>query len=298
MKKFIILFISLSTVLVILSSCGKNEQAHLVEVTAKDYSFHMQDSIPSGWVTFRFINRGHATHFFFLTLLPENVTFQNYINEVVPAFATAMDTLNKGASKEEAGLLLGNRLPKWYASSKYMGGAGLTAIGKSSETIINLVPGNYVMECYLRTKEGKFHSELGMIRPVTVTNETSEMIEPASSDIEISLSNDKMEIKGEQSSGSHLVAVHFKEQPEVGLGNDVHLVRLQDNTDLNKVIEWMDWMNPDGLRSPAPAEFLGGTQEMPVGNTSYFSVDLKPGRYAWISEVGSDKGKVKEFTVN
>ena len=178
-----------------------------------------------------------------------------------------------------------------------MGGAGLTAIGKSSETTIKLDPGSYVMECYLKTKEGKFHGELGMIRPVTVTKEVSKMVEPKDADIEINLSNLKLEVNGNLSSGEHTVAVHFNEQPAIGLGNDVHLVRLNDNTDLNKVIEWMDWMNIDGLRTPAPAEFLGGTQEMPAGNTSYFNVELTPGRYAWISEINADKGMVKEFRI-
>ena len=57
-------------------------------------------------------------------------------------------------------------------------------------------------------------------------------------------------------------------------------------------------MNINGLRSPAPAEFLGGTQEMPAGNTSYFYIELTPGRYAWISEINADKGMVKEFRID
>jgi hypothetical protein len=298
MKKVIILFTSIIITSVIITSCSKTPSTNLVEVTAKDYYFHMQDSIPSGWTTFRLKNEGHATHFFFLTLLPEGFTFQNYISEVGPAFVSALDTLKAGATKAEAGAVLGNLLPKWYASAKYMGGTGLIAMGKSTETTLKLAPGNYVMECYVKTQQGKFHSELGMIRPVTVTNEVSEMKEPENADIEINLSNSKMEIQGEPSSGKHTVSVHFSEQPPFGLGNDVHLVKLNNDTDLNKVIEWMDWMNTDGLQSPAPAEFMGGTQEMPVGYTSYFNVNLKPGRYAWISEAGAANGMVKEFTVD
>jgi hypothetical protein len=59
----------------------------------------------------------------------------------------------------------------------------------------------------------------------------------------------------------------------------------------------MNWMNINGLRAPAPVEFLGGTQEMPVGYTSYFTVNLEPGRYAFISESAADKGMVEEFIV-
>jgi hypothetical protein len=36
---------------------------------------------------------------------------------------------------------------------------------------------------------------------------------------------------------------------------------------------------------------------MSVGSTAYFTVDLKPGRYAWISEVPAEKRLVKEVVV-
>jgi hypothetical protein len=51
--------------------------------------------------------------------------------------------------------------------------------------------------------------------------------------------------------------------------------------------------------SPAPAEFLGGTNEMPAGATSYFNVTLEPGDYAWIAEVSraGEKGMLVRFTV-
>ena len=61
----------------------------------------------------------------------------------------------------------------------------------------------------------------------------------------------------------------------------------------------MDWTQPTGLETPAPAEFLGGTHEMPAGGRAYFTVRLEPGRYAWIAEVPSpvEKGMLKTFTV-
>ncbi|MGB8318657.1 MAG: hypothetical protein WCE54_11065 [Ignavibacteriaceae bacterium] len=283
---------------IIFITCSKEPDSNVVDVTAKDYYFYVSDSIPSGWTTFRFHNEGNATHFFFLTLLPDSISFERYHNEVLPPFVTAMDTLEAGASKADAGALLGSLLPKWYASAKAMGGAGLTAHGKTSQTTINLEPGNYAMECYIKTEDGKFHSELGMIRPLTVTNSISKMKEPEDADIEINIYKDRIESQGNLSSGNHLVAVHFKEQPEFGLGNDVHLVRINENTNMQELKKWMDWMNLNGLRTPAPAEFLGGTQEMPAGYTSYFTINLEPGTYAWISEPSAERGMIKEFTIN
>ena len=53
-----------------------------------------------------------------------------------------------------------------------------------------------------------------------------------------------------------------------------------------------------GLLEPAPAVFVGGTQEMPLGHTACFTVELEPGRYAWISESTAGLRMAKEFTVN
>jgi hypothetical protein len=106
-----------------------------------------------------------------------------------------------------------------------------------------------------------------------------------------------MAIEGDVKAGQQTVAVHFEEHPEFGLGNDVHVVRLDPGTEMGVVVLWMDWMYVQGLRDPAPAAFVGGAHEMPVGHTSYFTLDLTPGRYAWIAESSADKGMVKEFAV-
>ena len=145
-------------------------------------------------------------------------------------------------------------------------------------------------------RSGEFHTSRGMARPVTVTEDSTGM-EPPEADIEIALTRDEIAVTGSPTAGEHTVAVHFQEQSEAGLGNDVHLVRLEGETTAADVAPWMDWMNVDGLRSPAPAQFLGGTQEMPVGETAYFTVELEPGRYAWISEAPVSRSLFTEFSV-
>lgn len=281
-----------------LISCSPKPDANIVNVTAKDFSFIVKDSIPNGWTTFRFKNEGHAHHFFFLTLMPENKTLKNYMYELGPAFGVTWDSLKAGMNKKDAGLLLGSLIPKWYAKAKVMGGAGLVAPGKTTEATIKLEPGYYVMEFYVKTADGVFHSALGMIKSLTVTNEISKVHEPKNSNIDLTLSNYKIESKGNLNAREHTVAVHFKEQTSFWLGNDVHVVWINDNTNMDDVINWMGWMNINVLRTPAQAEFIDRTQEMPVGYTSYFKLNLKPGKYSFISESAADKGMVKEFTAD
>ena len=78
------------------------------------------------------------------------------------------------------------------------------------------------------------------------------------------------------------------------------LARLTEDSDLRELATWMDWRLPNGLETPAPVEFLGGTHEMPAGEIAYFRVRLEPGDYAWIAEVANpdEKGMLKTFTVS
>ncbi len=289
---FIFTFIAI----VILYSCDTSTNDDLVEVIARDFNFEVVDEIQSGWTTFQFENIGHTEHFFLLNLLPDTISFETYHNKVTIPFEIVFDSIIAGKSKAEAVAMLIEMIPPWYFTSvKQMGGTGIIDAGKSAQVTLKLVPGTYAMECYIK-EQGVFHTALGMIRPITVREEVSDL-EPPKADMDITLTNYNIETKGEVKPGLNTISVHFKEHPELGMGNDVHLIRMNDTTDIDEVIFWLDWMNIKGLESPAPVEFLGGTQEMPVGYTSYFTVELEPSNYAWISESSAAKGMVKMFTV-
>lgn len=283
--------------LLLLVSCGDSSDQNVVDVIAKDFRFEMVDSIPSGWTTFRLKNMGHAEHFFLLSLLPESVTFDDYKTEVGRPFDIVFDSLKAGSSKADAINLLVQSVPSWYFTSvKQMGGTGIISMHQATQITLDLVPGTYVMECYIK-EQGVFHTALGMIRQVTVTEEVSEM-KPPEANVNVYLTNDAITAEGEISSGVNTFAIHFKEHPEAGVGNDLHLIRVNENTDLNAVLAWMDWTNIMGLEPPAPAEFLGGSQEMPVGSTSYFTVNLDPGNYAFVNEAVMREGNSLEFEVD
>lgn len=277
-------------------SCSPSQDQKVVEVVAKDFKFEVADTIPSGWSTFRFTNAGHTVHFFLLNLLPDSISYQAYLDEVTDPFQVVFDSIKAGKSKEEAVGMLIELIPSWYFTDvKQMGGSGILSEGKSIEVTVNLAPGTYAMECYIK-EQGVFHTSLGMINPVVVSEEKSDTTPPLTN-MKITLSNFKIETEGALQKGKNTFSVFFKEHPEIGLGNDVHIIRLDQDTDLEKIIAWLDWMNIEGLQSPAPVEFYGGIQEMPVGMTGYFTAYLEPGDYAWIAESSAAKGMVKRFTV-
>ncbi len=208
--------------------------AFVAEYTARDYAFVGPAELPSGWVTIRMANDGLEHHFVFLTLLPEGKTMKDYVSDVGMPFDSVWHQLRSGAvDKAGAGVMLGELLPEWYADASSMGGPGLVAPGGVGQATMRLAPGDYVMECYVKTAEGEFHVNLGMAMPLTVTAEDSGA-SPPTPDLEITLFNSVIEVEGTPTAGQQTVAVHFDEHPEYGPGNDVHVVRLDEGTDLDE----------------------------------------------------------------
>lgn len=295
MKTTYLIFLILMAGLLFVS-CGTSTDDGVVRVTAQDFEFMVADSIPSGWVNFKFTNTGHTEHFFLLNLLPDSITYEEYVTKVTEPFQTVFDSIRAGISQDDAVNLLVESIPSWYFTDvKQMGGSGIVSKDDSVGVTINLPPGTYAMECYIK-EQGIFHTTLGMISKITVTNEISETLPPRSN-FDITLSNLKIETQGALNRGKNICAIHFTEHPDVGLGNDIHIIKLTDDTDIDSVTHWLNWMNITGLQSPAPAQFCGGVQEMPIGSTAYFTVFLDSGDYAWISESSAARGMIKRFSI-
>lgn len=269
----------------------------VVEVLGVDYAFDAPASIPSGWTTIRFRNGGQEPHMIFLSRLPEGKTIDDYQRELSAPFSRAWNAVrDEGVAQDKALEMLFGSLPDWFPQVQFAGGPGLAAPGHASEVTMELEPGNYVLECYAKTEDGKIHYMEGMIRPMVVTETRSDGAPPRA-DIRITLSNDGMEIGGDLTPGRHTVAVHVAENPEQGFGHSVHLARLNPGAKVDEVVKWMNWFDLRGLRTPAPAEFVGGLHPMATGKTAYFTVDLEPGRYLAVSEATGAQGVLEEFTV-
>jgi hypothetical protein len=307
---------ALATVLTVLTgACGPSDEAApspdetaaapgVVEVIARGLTLDAPDEIPSGWTTFRFMNETPMTHFVLVERVPDGQGIASQQAEVAPVFQDGLSLLTEG--EVDAALQRFGDLPGWFGEIVFMGGPGLTGPGRTSQATMFLEPGTYLLECYVKTG-GVFHSynpdpsAYGMVHELTVTGEASDVREPdATLQIRIS-SEGGIEMEGTPAAGEQTVAVHFVDQTvhENFVGHDVHLVRLTENEEVGTVEAWMDWTQPNGLQTPAPAPSLGGINEMPAGATGYFTVRFEPGEYAWVSEVPNarKKGMLKTFRV-
>ncbi|MGM0531872.1 MAG: hypothetical protein ACQER7_11025 [Bacteroidota bacterium] len=274
---------------------GENDQ--VVNIKAEDYAFQAPDEIPSGWTNIEYTNEGNEPHFVFIARLPDDRTFDEYLSDVLVPFGNVWYALrDDGMAQDKAMEKLGADLPEWYWSVEFMGGSGIIPAGYSTDLSLNFEPGTYSLECYMKTEDGEMHNMEGMMREITVTDTPSE-ITPPDADIDITLSNFEMAIDGDLTPGSHTVAVNVKEHPEEGFGHNVHVARIDQDTDIDNLVRWMNFLEIDGLENPGPTTFAGGMQILPEGETGYFSLDLEPGRYLFVSEYTGHLGVLQDITV-
>jgi hypothetical protein len=277
----------------------------VVDVTARGLTFDAPSEIPAGWTTFRFTNASPMVHFVAVQRMPEGYGVREQQGEVAPIFQDGLDLLTAG--DVDGAMAEFGKIPAWFGEIVLMGGPGLTSPGLTSGATVYLEPGTYLLECYVKT-DGVFHSfnpdpaAYGMVHEFTVTGEMSTAVEPMA-DLDVTISSEGgITMEGDPAPGPQTIRVRFADQTlhENFGGNDVHVVRLSQDLDLGALDLWMDWRQPGGLQSPAPANFVGGLNDMPAGETGYFSVTLAPGEYALISEVAGAMGKglFRAFTVD
>jgi len=272
-----------------------------VKVLTTSMEFQTVDTIASGWQTFHYKNESYENHFFLLDKYPEGKTIEDGEKEVIPVFQSAMDLISKG--NDEEGLEEFSKLPEWFSEVVFTGGTGIISPGKTAVTTLKLEPGYYVMECYIKMANGMFHSSMGMVKELIVSEDTV-MTSPPEPDVRINVSKTSgITFKDQINKGKQTFSVRFIEQATYKnfVGHDVHLVKLEEGADLDMLEMYMNWLNPEGLMTPAPDGFvfLGGVNDLPAGHTGYFTADLEPGKYALVSEVPepSKKGQFKTFEV-
>lgn len=228
---------------------------HTLVVKAFDYTFQASDSIASGVVTVRLVNRGRIGHQVALARLDDS-----------SSLARVMKTLVE--NKEHTG------------GVRWSGGVESAIPGESSETTLALEPGRYVIVCAFDGDNGHPHMSMGMIRSLVVTAGATraDMTLPATATT-VRLSDYHMTVVGTLRTGRQLVRVE-----NVGAHrHHLNLTRIRDNATLDDIMKW------DGKSQPAPLEDMsGGAAVLEPGQASVISLNLQPGRYELACAMSND----------
>lgn len=270
--------------------------SNVLELRVEGLKFVGPDTIKSGWTTIRINNEGGMTHHALVYRLPDGITPQMLDEQVVRPIQASLTANIEGDAEKAAEIAA--TMPAWVGDLVWMGGPGMMSDGVTGEATMYLEPGNYVVECYVKSN-GVQHNfnpvegELGMVMPLTVLPEDGGMAEPASA-VTLTITNDGYEIsQGSFRPGRNDVRVKFAEQQLYNnfVGHDAHLFRIDADTDVDAAARWPDFFPIDGQQTPAPAKFVGGIHDMPQGTTGYFAVDLEPGEYGITAEIPEAKAK-------
>lgn len=294
-----------------------------VEIVARhdggDFRFELSSrEIASGWTTFEFDNQTDHPHFVYSWKVPSQAIadaksegmdlLSFWIETVTKPFQFFMDEFHvpgKSADPDDNTDIYDSLFPPWFGEATFYGGPGLTAGHRSSRTTIALDSGEYIVECYVKDANNDFHSYLGMIDQFTVTDEKSDGTEPEST-VNLMLTNSGIDVSDSVRPGQHVVAVEVEEQQAYSnlVGHDIHLIQFDEETDVDDVNGWMNWIDHTQLLSDGdvPQTFVGGIQDIwteDLSRTGYVHVTLKPGDYAWVAEIPDpgSKGFLTEFSV-
>ncbi len=243
-----LLFISLP----LLAQPEPEADPNIIDLTAMDYAFGMPSEIKSGWVTFRMKNIGKEEHVAVLEKVSDTLS----IEQVQNMTTTSLES--------------GNFAPLFQHTQNAWGGPGLLSAGLTGETTVYLEPGIYVMICGVKTSEGKFHYQEGMIKSLVVQESENQASKPKQT-VDITLSNYAFSAKEPLGKGDQIINIKSEES-----GNhDLHIAKLKPGQSLDLFRKWMRT-----VEAPSPFEFIGGAEQTIPGNPSTFKVEFTPGRYA------------------
>lgn len=272
-----------------------------VLISTQSMEFFVADTLYSGWNTLIYENKSPEVHFVMMDLYPEGITIENTKAELLPPFDDGMRLIME--NKMDSAMVAFGNIPKWFQQVKFLGGTGLVSPQHTAKSTVYLEPGRYIMECYVKMFNGEWHTSHGMLKEVIVTNQTTELTPPAPSAIIDISSTDGLILKDSIISGNQIFQTNFIDQKvyENFVGHDINLVRYDNTASLDSLIQWMNWMNPKGLITPAPEgfTFLGGMNNLPAESKGFFEADLVPGNYVLISEVpaADEKNLMYTFSV-
>jgi hypothetical protein len=144
--------------------------------------------------------------------------------------------------------------------------------GATTETVVELTPGNYAVLCVVPSTDGMPHVAKGMVRQLTVKPGGTTTTAPTH-DIDLTLTDYAFNVDKPITAGPHVIRVQ-------NIADQVHelvLVRLEPGKKVEEFAKWLE--KPQG---PPPGSVIGGTTPQSKGVINYVMTDLAPGDYGFI----------------
>jgi len=248
------------------------EAVHVVEVGAGEFTFSAPQTIEAGRVTLRLTNYGQELHHAQLIRLNDGVSYDQ--------FATALMEEGEAAVPAMATLV---------------GGVGAVSGHGSADVMVDLIPGTYVIACFVPSGDGQPHFAKGMMAPLLVTGQAMLSSLPESSGT-FTMADFAFDMPDSLPAGPATYrVVNAGEQP-----HELNLLKLAPGKTLADAQAWE--AAPSG---PPPYQAVGCINGISPGGEGYMHLNLPPGDYIAICNIPdpasgqahSHLGMIKAFTV-
>ena len=252
------------------SSSAAAPAQNWVTIMAQEFTFDAPDTLPAGFTRVNLMNHGAEPHHLLFARLDSGHVLGELLQEL-------------GA----------NKIPTWVS---WLGGPNAAMPGATTETVVELTPGNYAVLCVIPTADGTPHVAKGMVRPLTVKAATAATI-PPTPDVDLTLTDYTFSVDKPITVGPHVIRVQNQaEQP-----HELVLVRLEPGKTVQEFAKWIE--KPQG---PPLGAVIGGTSPQSKGVTNYVMADFSPGSYGFICFLPDAKdgkphlvhGMINQFKVN
>jgi hypothetical protein len=248
--------------------------ANVVTITATDFAFAAPDTIPAGLTTFLLINHGQEPHQAILARLDSGKTMAD------------MQALLQSP---------GVRPPAWLA---FPGGPNTAIPGDSANATEVLVPGHYVLLCFIQSPDGKPHFAKGMMHAMEVAPSNAPVAPEPTADLVITEKDYTFDVSAPITAGTHTIRVE-------NAGPQLHEVTIFQLVPGKTAADFQSWMQ-GGMQGPPPAKPYGGFVGPDSGGHGFFTASFTPGDYVltcFVPDRTDGKphaahGMIKPFTVS
>ncbi|MCI0790628.1 MAG: hypothetical protein J4O02_02565 [Chloroflexi bacterium] len=252
-------------------ACGSGQSLPpTLAVEAADFSFNLPASIQGGLTRIELTNVGQEPHHMQILRLNDGVSqeqFQTILQGVIEAMSTEGEAAISGI----------------FQAGTAAGGPASVVPGDETTVVLDLIPGQYALLCFIASADGVPHFAKGMASTIEVTAAPeSASIEPEE-DATVTLNDFAfVGVPATLPAGVSTLKI-------VNAGQEDHemtLLRL-DGVTMKQAVERL--MTPQDQRPPGPRpfEFAGGFQAILPGQSGWSILDLEPGEYGLVCFVPS-----------
>ena len=222
-----------------------------VRVVATDYRLTFPGEVSSGVRRLRLVNRGSEPHYAGIMRVDSGKTSRDFL-----AWRGTRDPR-----------------PGWLTP---IGGIAPVQPGDSTDLVMPLEPGSYVVFCTYPSPDGTSHLMKGMVADMRVQPSGSVRFEPLA-DAEVTLKENAVSAPAALTAGDRTLRV----RNDGALLHQMLVIALPPGVTAAQEIAWFQ----NGSRGARPGIPSGGVLQLPAGETVFTTVSLRPGRYLLLCTV-------------